>query len=132
MDRKLRNRLVLFLTVAGLVAFVLVQLSGRQPVAKIKVVEPQRETLTSSIVSNGKVEPITPFSMRAQLQTFVEKVYAVEGQQVKKGQLLLTLNVKDAQAQLARARASLVEAQDDLRAARTGGRPDEAAQVSGN
>lgn len=132
MDRKLRNRLVLFLVVAGLVAFGLVQLSGRQPVTKVKVVEPQRETLTASILSNGKVEPIAPFPMRAQLQTFVEKVYAVEGQQVKKGQLLMTLNVKDARAQLARARASLVEAQDDLRAARAGGRPDEAAQVSGN
>ena len=34
--------------------------------------------------------------MRAQLDTFVEKVEAVEGQAVKKGQLLLELNVKDA------------------------------------
>jgi HlyD family secretion protein len=59
-------------------------------------------------------------------------VYGVEGQQVKKGQLLITLNVKDARAQLARARVALVEAQDDLRTARAGGRPDEAAQVNEN
>jgi len=132
MDRKLRNRLVLFLVLAGLVAFGLVQLSGRQPTVRVRVTEPHRENVVSSISSNGKVEPITPHSIRAQLDTFVEKVYAVEGRQVKKGQLLVTLNVKDARAQLARARAALVEAQDDLQTAHAGGRPDEAAQVNEN
>src|ERR1700722_839252 len=101
MDRRLRNRILIFLALAAVAAFILVRLSGRQPVAKISAVLPIRENLSSSVDSNGKVEPIAPFVVRAQLDTFVEKVQGVEGQQVKKGQLLLELNVKDAAAQLA-------------------------------
>jgi HlyD family secretion protein len=129
-QRKLRNRILLFLVVAGIVAYALVRLSGREPVAKIAAVTPVRDNLVSSISSNGKVEPISPFVMRAPLDTFVEKVTGVEGQQVKKGQLLLELNVRDARAQLDDAEAKLLRAQDELRAAQGGGKSDEAARVA--
>jgi len=132
MDKKLRNRTLLFLLLAGIVAFVLIKVSGRQPVAKISAVKPFRQNIVSSITSNGKVEPIAPFSIRAQLDTFVENVSVSEGQNVKKGQLLLELNVKDAAAQLANAKSKLLRAQEDLRAARAGGRTDEAARVVGD
>jgi HlyD family secretion protein len=131
MDRRLRNRILIFLVLAGGVVFALVRLTGRQPVAKINAVTPARENVTSSISSNGKVEPITPFVMRAQLDTFVEKISAVEGQQVKKGHPLLELNVKDAEAQLADVRSKLLRAEEDLRAAKAGGRSDEAAKTEG-
>ena len=132
MDRKLRNRALVLLGVAAIIAFVLVRLSGRQPVAKIAATRPVRQDIVASVSSNGKVEPISPYTVRAQLDTFVEKVHASEGQNVKKGQLLLELNVKDAAAQLAEAQSKLVRAQDDLRAAKAGGRSDEAARVSGD
>jgi HlyD family secretion protein len=122
---------LVFLAVAGAAAYGLIRLSQRQPVAKISAVNPIREDLVSSISSNGKVEPITPYVVRAQLDTFVESVRAIEGQQVKKGEVLLELDVKDAQAKLAEARAALLRAQDDLRAALGGGRPDEAAKANG-
>lgn len=131
MDRRLRNRILIFLLLAAVAAIVLISLSGRQPVAKISAVMPVRENIVASLASNGKVEPISPFVMRAQLDTFVEKVGAQEGQTVKKGQLLLQLNVKDAAAQLAEARSKLLRAEDDLRAAKAGGRSDQAAQVAG-
>jgi HlyD family secretion protein len=131
MDRRLRNRILIFLALAAIVAFALVRLSGRQPVAKISAVTPIRENVVSSIASNGKVEPIAPVVMRAQLDTFIEKIRAVEGQSVRKGQLLLELNVKDAAAQLADTRSKLLRAEDDLRAARAGGRADEAAKTEG-
>lgn len=132
MDRKLRNRIVIFLLLAGVFAYFLVWLSGRKPAAKISAVTPTRENLVSSISSNGKVEPITPYVMRAQLDTFVEKVWVREGQKVNKGQLLLQLNVKGAAAQLAETRAKLLRNQDDLRAAKAGGKADEAAKVAGD
>jgi HlyD family secretion protein len=118
MDRKLRNRTLLLLVLAGIIAFVLVRISGR------------RQNVIASISSNGKVEPISPYTVRAQLDTFVQKVYASEGQNVKKGQLLLELDVKDVTAQLSAAKSKLLRAQDDLRAAQSGGRSDEAARVS--
>jgi HlyD family secretion protein len=132
MDRKLRNRILLYLVVAGVLVYVLLGLSGRKPVPKISAVSPARENLVSSISSNGKVEPIEPYVMRAKLDTFVERVHAKEGQAVKKGQLLLELNVRDATARLSEARAKLLRAQDDLRAAKAGGRADEAAKTSGD
>src|SRR5271165_5844908 len=132
MEKTLRNRMMLFLALAGIVAFVLVRISGKQPVAKISATMPVRQNIVSSISSNGKVEPITPYPIRAQLDTFVEKVAASEGQNVKKGQLLLQLNVKDAAAQLAAAKSRLLRAQDDLRAAKAGGRAGDAAKVNGD
>jgi HlyD family secretion protein len=131
MDRRLRNRILIFLALAVVAALVLIKVSGRQPVAKISAVMPVRQNVVASISSNGKVEPISPFVMRAQLDTFVEKIHVVEGQAVKKGQPLLELNVKDAEAQLAEARSKLLRAENDLKVAQGGGRPDAAAQASG-
>jgi HlyD family secretion protein len=131
MDRRLRNRILIFLLLAGVLTLVLMKSSGRQPVVKISAVTPVRENIVASISSNGKVEPISPFVTRAQLDTFVEKIRVVEGQAIKKGQPLLELNVKDAEAQLAEARSKLLRAQNDLRVANSGGRPDAAAQAAG-
>ena len=130
-QRKVRNRILILLVLAGAVAYVLVRLSGREPVVKIAAVTPVRDNLVSSISSNGKVEPISPYVVRAPLDTFVEKVLGVEGQPVKKGQLLIELNVKDARAQLADAQGRLLRAQDELRAAQGGGKTDESARVVG-
>jgi HlyD family secretion protein len=132
MDRRLRNRILLILLAAGILAYVLLLLSGRQPVAKLSAVYPSRENIVSSISSNGKVEPISASIIRAQLDTFVEKVAVLEGQQVKKDQLLLELNVKDAAALLAQARSRLLKAQDDFRAASSGGRADDSARITGD
>jgi HlyD family secretion protein len=132
MDRRLRNRILLYLLLAGVLAYALVELSGRKPVPKISAVTPMRENLVSSITSNGKVEPIAPYVMRAQLDTFVEKVRGTEGQTVKKGQVILELDVKDAAAKLSEARGKLLRAQDDVRAAKAGGRTDDAARVAGD
>ncbi|MEQ1472857.1 MAG: efflux RND transporter periplasmic adaptor subunit [Candidatus Acidiferrum sp.] len=131
-QRKVRDRILLLLALAAVVAYALVRLSAREPVVKIAAVTPVRDNLVSSISSNGKVEPISPFVVRAPLDTFVGKVHGVEGQAVKKGQLLLELNVKDASAQLSDAQARLLRAQEELRAAQGGGKPDDAARVVGD
>src|SRR5690348_3686486 len=132
MDRKLRNRILIFLVLAGLLVCFLVWVIGRKPAAKISAMTPTRKNLVSSISSNGKVEPVSPYVMRAQLDTFVKKIYVTEGQKVKQGQLLLELNVKEAAAQLAEMRAKLLRVQDDLQAAKAGGKADDAAKVNGD
>src|SRR5208282_717402 len=132
MDRRLRNRIVIFLLLAVVLAIGLVWVSGRKPAVKISAVTPTRENLVSSISSNGKVEPISPYVVRAALDTFVEKIYVTEGQTLKRGQLLMELNVKEVAAQLAESRSKLLRAQDDLRAAKAGGKTDEAARVAGD
>ena len=130
MDWKLSKRAWIGLGV-GVVSLVvlLVMLSGRQPVARVAVVKAVRENLSAVVSSNGKVEPITPYVLRAQSATFLDKVLVVEGQAVKRGQVLLLLNADEARAQLARAREELASAQDDLRVARAGGPVADAAQI---
>jgi len=129
MGPSVAKRVWLILAGAAALVVVLVMLSGRQPLARVAVARAVRANLNASITSNGKVEPIAPHSIRAQLPTFVAKVFAVEGQAVKRGQVLLSLDADQARADLARAREQLVGAQEALRAARAGGRADEVAQV---
>jgi len=120
------------LVAAGIIAFLLVEWSGRAPVTQVEVVKPKREDLVASISSNGKVEPIAPYVVAARLDTFVERVLVKEGENVKKGQAILELDVKAAEASLAQARGNLLRAQEELRAARAGGRADDVARVKGD
>src|SRR6185436_6078352 len=88
-----------------------------------------RQNLTSSISSNGKVEPIDPHIIQTQLTTFIESVAIKQGATVKRGQTLFTLNAKDLESDLARARGDLFAAEDERRIASGGGSPDELAQL---
>ena len=117
---------------ATLVILVLVGLASRDQAPEVQTVQATRENLNASITSNGKVEPIQPYTMRAELAAFVQQVNVVEGQGVRRGQLMLRLDSNDARAQLAAARGDLLAAQDDLRAARAGGSPNEVAQLEGD
>jgi HlyD family secretion protein len=111
---------------------LLIVLAERGPAPQVQIVTVTREDLTASITGNGKVEPIAPTVARAQYPTFVADVRATEGQAVRKGQLILSLDAADVRAQLSQARADLLAAQMDLRNAQAGGPPDDVAQLLGN
>ncbi len=132
MGGALSRRVWLLVGFATLLVVVLLYLNSRKPVARVAVVQADRENLSAVITSNGKVEPIMPYPLRAKFDGFVDKVMVVEGQGVKSGQLLLTLNDGDVRAQLDQARAQLASQEDDLRAAQAGGRSDQAAKVAGD
>ena len=118
---------------AAVLALVLIiGLAGRGNAPEVQVVKVSRDKLDASIESNGKVEPVNPFVVRAQIAAFVSAVDATAGQPIRKGQRILTLNSSDAQAQLAAARADLLSTQSALRNARTGGDPSEIAQIDGD
>jgi HlyD family secretion protein len=114
------------------VIVVLIGLAGRDKPPLVQVTAVVRQALVSSISSNGKIEPIQPFVLRAQMDTFVREVHATEGQAVRRGEMLLTLDDADFRAQLAQARADLVAEQAQLRAAQAGGPPDQVAQLDGD
>jgi len=118
--------------VAGLIVLVLVLLAVRGQSPAVPVVKIAKQDLNSSITSNGKVEPITPEVARAEFPSFVAAVKATEGQAVRRGEVILTLDAADVRAELAQARGSLLTAQTDLRNARGGGPPDEVAQLQGD
>ncbi len=126
----LSRRVWLLLAVAALLILALLYINGRRPVARVSVVQVTRGSVSSEIESNGKVEPIMPYSLRARFDGFVDRVVATEGQTVRAGQLLLTMDDKDIQAQLDQARAELASEENDLRDAQGGGRADNAARVA--
>jgi HlyD family secretion protein len=121
---------ILAVGLGAVVLIVLLASRGQAPAVHYVLV--QREDLSASIASNGKVEPISPTIARAEFPTFVEKVAAVEGQPVHRGEVILTLSANDIRAQLSQAQSDLLAAQTDLRNAQAGGPPDEVAQLEGD
>jgi len=122
----------LILGVAGgalVIVLVLAGLAGREPRPQVQVAQATRENLLASINSNGKVEPLVPHELRAQVNTFVRRVTASEGQEVKAGQLLAELDSAEVQAEVARLRNELLAAQDELRASRAGGAAEARAKL---
>jgi HlyD family secretion protein len=130
MGPALGRRLWFIVGAALALTAVLVFISGRGATARVTVIDVVRENLSSVVSTNGKVEPVTPVSLRAGYPTFVERVYAVEGQHVKRGQLLFTLDDKSARAELAEARADQAVQEEALRAAKAGGRADQVAKAA--
>jgi HlyD family secretion protein len=128
----LKKRLWLGLGIAVALAVVLLILNWRRPAPRVAVVPITRENLSTSISSNGKVEPIAPYSMRAEMDTYVTRVYATEGQAVHRGQLLVQLDDAAERAALDQARAQLALEEDALRSAQSGGRADARAKVTGD
>jgi HlyD family secretion protein len=109
---------------------LLVFLSGRGSTARVAVADVVRENLSSVVSTNGKVEPVMPRSFRAGYPTFVERVHAVEGQQVKRGQMLFALDDTEVQADLAQARADLATQEEALNVAKAGGHASQLAKAA--
>jgi HlyD family secretion protein len=128
----LKKRLWLAVGVAVALTVVLLILNARRPAPGVAVAPITRENLSTSISSNGKVEPISPYSIRAESDTFVTKVYAIEGQAVHRGQLLLELDDTAERAALDQARAQLATELDAQRSAQAGGRADQRAKFTGD
>src|SRR5260370_22815419 len=130
METGLGRTLWLIVGIALALTAVLVFLSGRGTTARVSVTDVTRESLSSMVSTNGKVEPIATVSFRAGFPTVVVKVLVVEGQQVKRGQPLFVLEDTAVAAELARARADLAAQEETLRAAQAGGRADQAARAA--
>lgn len=112
---------VIFATVVLVGAFS----SMRRGDMPVRVTRVQRQTISATISTNGKIEPVTNFEAHAPAATSVKKIYVKEGDNVKTGQLLLQLDDAAARAETARALAQLRAAQADLNAVQTGGTREE-------
>ncbi len=88
-----------------------------------------RETLVSTLNTNGKVEPEKSASVRAVGSGAIEAIHVERGQTVVQGQLLVTLNSRQAKTELSSAQSKIAQATADLETVSSGGRAAEQAEI---
>jgi HlyD family secretion protein len=120
-----RPRWILLIGVILAVLILVGWLSFRRSQVQVRTARAYRETITSSIATNGRIEPIDNFEAHAPMATTVKRVNILQGDWVKPGQLLLQLDDSDARAQLARAQAQVKGAESELQAVSAGGTQEE-------
>lgn len=93
--------------------------SAREPAAvAVTIAEAQRKDVRIELTANGTVTALSTVEVRPQISSVVREVHVREGQMVKPGDLLFTLDTRMDEANLAQARATLAQNQADLADAR--------------
>ena len=126
---KRRHLLILLLPLAVLLIWSFAKKSEPPtvPFAKVK-----RETLVSTLQSNGKVEPLQYASVRVDTAGLVARVAVKEGQRVAQGAELAELSVPGLAAQLAAAQARAESAKAELATIAGGGHRADLAAIEGS
>jgi len=91
----------------------------------VHTVKVTRGPIRSVVSTNGKVEPVQNFEAHAPIATTVKRILVREGDNVRKGQLLLELDDADIRSQAARAQAQMKAAQASLAATKNSGTQEE-------
>jgi RND family efflux transporter MFP subunit len=96
--------------------------NGFQGPTTVNVVKPRRQDVPVLLQANGTVSPISTVDLHPQTTSTIVKVHVKEGQFVKQGDLMFSLdsrseaaNVQKADAQVARDRASLADLERQYR-----------------
>lgn len=79
-------------------------------------------TISSTVTTNGKVEPAEWAASRAETAGVVRSIQVQRGDRVQAGQTLVLLDTTSAQADLAAAQARVQEAQTELKTLQQGGK----------
>jgi HlyD family secretion protein len=115
--------------IAGAIALAVVLLAAfnsiRGDVISVRAARVVSGKIRSVISTNGKIEPVRHFEAHSPAATTVKRILVKEGQQVKRGQLLLLLDDADARSAAARALAQVRGAQADIHAVTHGGTREE-------
>ena len=90
---------------------------ARDPVAAVRVATAQRGPLVMKVATNGTLEPVEDFEVRARLDGRIVEIREA-GDQVAAGAVLLRIDEAPTAAALQAARSRQLEAEESLRAAR--------------
>jgi HlyD family secretion protein len=105
---------------------------SKRSVIPVRAETAQRETISNTVSTNGKIEPVDNFEAHAAGPSVVKKILVKPGQTVQADQLLLQMDDADARAQAAKALAQLKAAQADLQAVQRGGTQEEVLTGTAN
>lgn len=90
------------------------QKKPERPSQIVKTTVAEQKTIPIRVYANGYVTAINTVDVRPKVQNIVRTIHVKEGQFVKEGQLLFTLDERSDQSNVARARAELAAGQSDL------------------
>jgi HlyD family secretion protein len=90
-----------------------------------------QEPITSSVPTNGRIEPIEWAEVRAEKSGPVENIMVQRGAHVSQGAALVELNAGEARAELAAAQARVSQVRADLEVIERGGRATDLSAIAG-
>ena len=119
---------LLWLLVPVLLLIVWLYARGPAP-AEVPFTKATQERIVSTLNTNGKVEPIEWTAVHAPVGGPVQQVHVERGQAVRNGQLLVTIGVPDAQAEISSAQARINAARAEIERVNQGGSAPEQAEI---
>ncbi|MDQ6701329.1 MAG: biotin/lipoyl-binding protein, partial [Acidobacteriota bacterium] len=102
---------------------------ARNEAPQVPFTKVRRETLVSTLPTNGKVEPLEWIAVRVDTPGLIVKVPVRQGQEVSKGALIAHVSAPGLVEQLRGAQAREAGARTELETLGAGGRTSELAQI---
>ena len=125
----MRGKHLVILAVIAAGALLVWGFTRKQAPLEVPFAKVARETITSTLTTNGKVEPIEWASARAERSGVIQKIFVQRGQEVGKGAALVQLDVTAAGSQLAAAHAQIAQAKAQEQVIRQGGPQSNRTQI---
>jgi len=83
----------------------------RAAISKVRVRSPRPRQIRQEIIINGRTEPARAVTLRAEIDGRVTRLGAEKGSEIKQGDLIARLDIRDLEAQLEEAKAILGQRQ---------------------
>ena len=90
-----------------------------------------RETVVSTLITNGRMEPVEWSAVLAERAGVVEKLHAERGTRVGRGDVLAELGSENLKSDLVAAEARAAQARAELSVIESGGRASDLAEIDG-
>ena len=124
-----RGRVLLALMLGAALVLTAWLVSKKTTPPEIEFTKVVQENIVSTLSTNGKVEPIEWMPVRAERAGVVAHVLTSRGQRISKGQPLVDLDTRVAEAELSRAQAGIQQAQTEQQVLNQGGRVSQRQQL---
>ena len=126
------KKLLLLLLLVGVAAVVIWGVLRKSEPPKVGFARAKRQTLVSTLPTNGKVEPFAWRPVRAETAGVVNRVAVEDGQTIAAGALMASIADPSLQADIDAAQAKVNEGRANLNALEAGGKPAEFTDIENN
>lgn len=124
------KRLLWILPLLLIAGFAYLVYQKRNEPPEVRFLAPVRERLVSTLVTNGKVEPLEWSTLRAEREGVLSALRIEKGQAVRRGEAIAELDTADARADLSAAESRIAQVKAELEILRGGGRARETAEIA--